>query len=112
MNNSGPQKAASFFRWAARIIGLLITLMIFYVFSLMNIIDTLFMRIPHPAAGVPAHIPLSAHMVINIVFGMLVLGAFILSWWKERLGGFLFILSSFLVVVLQIVLLIENSHTY
>ena len=112
MNNSGTQKAASFFRWTARIIGAPVTLMLFYVFTIAIISEIFFLRIAHTAPGMPTHIPLTAHAVISIIFGLIVLAAYIASWWKERLGGFLFVLSSFCVVGMMIFLRIENSRYF
>jgi len=111
MNNSGTHKAASFFRWTARIIGAPVTLVLFSLFTVTNM-EIVFRRFPHPMPGMPSYLPLTAHAVLNIVFGLIVLAAYLVSWWKERLGGFLLILTSFLVLVPEIVLLIENSHAY
>ena len=108
MDNSGTHKAASFFRWMARIIGAPVTLLVFYLFTLMNI-ETVFMRIPHPMPGIPARLPLTAQAVISIVFGFLVLVAYVIAWWKERLSGFLFVLSSFCIIGMMIFMRYENS---
>jgi hypothetical protein len=111
MNNSGTHKAASFFRWTARIIGAPVTLALFYTFTLMNI-ETVFMRIPHPMPGIPVHHPLTAQAVINIVFGLLVLGVYAIAWWKERLSGFMFVLSSFCIVGMMIFMRYQNSRYF
>jgi hypothetical protein len=111
MNNSGTHKAASLFRWTARIIGLPVTLLVFYTFTLMNI-ETVFMRIPHSMPGISAHLPLTLSVVINSLFGILVLSAYVFAWWKERLSGFMFVLSSLCVIGMMIFLRIQNSRYF
>jgi hypothetical protein len=112
MNPTRLYKASTVIRNTARIIGLPVTFALFYLFTIMNISELFFIRIQHPLANMPVHIPITVHALTNIAFGILVLSAYIIAWWKERLGGLLFVLASIFVVVLQIVLLIENSRVY
>lgn len=105
------QKSASVVRWAARIIGLPVTLAIFLLMGIENV-RMIFMRLPKGPPNMPVHIPVTAQIIIAIVFAALVSGAYVTSWWKERIGGMLFVFASIFVIGWQIALFIGNSRVY
>jgi hypothetical protein len=105
MDNSGTQKAASFFRWTARIIGLPVMVSTFSLFTGENIHENIVPSSPLPLLNLPVTVP----ELISITFILLVISAYSISWWKERLGGILFISAYAFVVGLQILLSISNS---
>jgi hypothetical protein len=76
-------KIAVAFRWLARVIGLIAAVYFLFWYVFFDI-----------GSGLVDHIPINADIISPIVFGALVLLAYILSWWRERLGGILFILSA------------------
>lgn len=76
-------KIAVTFRWFTRVVGLIATLYFLFWYVFFDI-----------GSGLVDHIPVNANIISPILFGALVLVAYILSWWRERLGGILFILAA------------------
>ena len=71
-------------RWAARVTALIFTLFFFFwntVYAVGSIVTDLRGAI-------------TTDIIIPIALGLLVLAAYVLSWWRERLGGMLFIVVS------------------
>jgi len=53
---------------------------------------------------------LDARFFLPVILGILALAAFIISWWKERLGGILFIITFLLVIIFPFIFsLIEHQ---
>jgi hypothetical protein len=80
-------------RWAARVIGLIITIYFIFWYTIFNVGSVL----------IDSHSQISANMLVPLGFGILVLAAYILSWRNERLGGILFILASIGTAVVEAV---------
>ena len=84
MADKRDTKLATVIRWAARVIALLFTINFFFwntFFAVGSVV-------------VDLHGEITPVIIVPIAMGIVVLAAEIISWWKERLGGILFILLS------------------
>ena len=91
-------KIAVTFRWFTRVVGLIATLYFLFWYVFFDI-----------GSGLVDHIPINADIISPILFGALVLVAYILSWWRERLSGILFILAAIGVFVIPAIISIINA---
>ena len=82
-------KSANIIRWVPRIIGLPVSLFLFFVYA----ID------PVREVVSDLHVPISANLTLAVVFGFLVLLAYMVSWRWERVGALLFLLASITQVI-------------
>jgi len=82
-------KSANIIRRVARIIGLPVSLLLFFVYAI------------NPVREVVSdlHIEVTANLLLAVAFGFLVLLAYIVSWRRERLGALLFLLASIIQVI-------------
>ena len=86
-------KTASIIRWTARVLALFFTISFFFwntIFTVGSVVTDL-------------HGAITAYVILPIVLGILVLAADVVSWWRERLGGILFILTSAAYVVILLI---------
>jgi hypothetical protein len=110
LKSNNTSKSANTLRWIARIIGLFVTLVIISVMRMENI-RIIFMRLPKGPPNMPVHLPVTPQMITSIVFALLVLAAYVKSWWKERRGGILFIIVSFVgTAIILISMLASVTH--
>jgi hypothetical protein len=72
------------FRWAVRIIGLISTIYFLFWYTFFSIGSSL--------GDLPGQV--TTNMISPVVFGLLVLVAYVLSWRYERFGGLLFVLAA------------------
>ena len=82
-------KSANTIRWVARIIGLPVSLLLFFVYVINPIREVVS----------DLHVPISANLTLAVAFGFLVLLAYIVSWRWERLAGMVYILASITQVI-------------
>jgi len=77
-------KTASIIRWTARVLALFFTISFFFwntIFVVGSVVTDL-------------HGAITADLILPVALGILVLAADVMSWWRERLGGILFIVVS------------------
>jgi len=77
-------KTVSIIRWTARILALFFTISFFFwntIFVVGSVVTDL-------------HGAITADLILPVALGILVLAADAVSWWRERLGGILFIVVS------------------
>ena len=77
-------KTVSIIRWTARILALFFTISFFFwntIFVVGSVVTDL-------------HGAITADLILPVALGILVLAADVVSWWRERLGGILFIVVS------------------
>ncbi len=80
-------KASTPMRWVARVIALPIAIL-FLIITILYVVQL-------GSIETKLHRAITLNMIISIVPGILVLAGYALSWWRERIGGILFILASF-----------------
>jgi hypothetical protein len=86
-------KTVSIIRWTARILALFFTISFFFwntIFVVGSVVTDL-------------HGAITADLILPVALGILVLAADAVSWWRERLGGILFILISAAYVVILLI---------
>jgi hypothetical protein len=76
-------------RWVTRVIALLVTVLFLFWYTIFGV----------GSVVTDLHGAITAAIIPAVVFGILVLTGYILSWWRESIGGILFILASFGVTV-------------
>jgi hypothetical protein len=84
MAGKSLHKTTVLVRWTARIIALLFTINFLFWNTFFAI----------GSAVVDLHGAITPIIILPLALGVLVLAAEIISWWKERLGGILFIILS------------------
>lgn len=98
MTTNVQYKMATPVKWIARVIGLIASLYFLFWYTFFGI-----------GSGLADHIPINANIIPPIVFGALVLVAYVVSWRHERFGGVLFILASIGVFIVPAFISIINA---
>jgi hypothetical protein len=98
MNTTSLHKASTTMRWVTRGIALLVTILFLFWYTIFGV----------GSIVVDLHGAITADIIPGVVFGILVLTGYILSWWRERIGGVLFILASVGVTVAGVVNLSQH----
>ncbi len=84
MNTTSLHKASTTMRWITRGIALLVTILFLFWYTIFGV----------GSIVVDLHGAITSDIIPGIALGILVLTGYILSWWRERIGGVLFILVS------------------
>ena len=82
-------KSANIIRWVPRIIGLPVSLFLFFVYAIDPVREVIS----------DLHIQITANLLLAVAFGFLVLLAYMVSWRWERVGALLFLLASITQVI-------------
>jgi hypothetical protein len=86
-------KVSTIMRWVTRGIALIVTLLFLFWYTIFGV----------GSVVTDLHGAVTADIIPGVAFGILVLTGYILSWWRERIGGILFILASLGVTVAAVV---------
>ena len=100
MASTRQHQTVTVVRWTARVLALIFTLVFFFwdtVYAVGSIMTDL-------------HGAITTDIIIPIALGILVLAAYFLSWWRERLGGMLFILVSVTFGVIHLISGLSGLH--
>ena len=93
MATTSLHKVSTTMRWITRVIALIVTVLFLFWYTIFGV----------GSVVTDLHGAITADIIPGVAFGILVLTGYILSWWRERIGGILFILASFGVMVAAVV---------
>jgi len=73
-------------KWVTRVIALFVTVLFLFWYTIFGV----------GSVVTDLHGAITADIITGVAFGILVLTGYILSWWRERIGGILFLIVPWL----------------